>query len=308
VNGLDVPVHVTFGGGYDTGTIAPFLFQWIDGWNPSDPLDPAGPLGYLLDPGAAVEFALFVGMPADVPMAAAKTNGVFGFTWQVTALGGPAALPPVANDDAATVEAGEVTTIDLLANDTNLDGGATVELYGYDPAQGTWTDNGDGTVTFQPAAGFHGVATANYTVTTAGGTDEGAIAITVNAPVVTTPETTEPPVTEPPTVPPTNGPDPTMLLPPTDPGGDIELDVVTPTTPATPPTTNGTTTNPTNPGTTTPELGGGATTPTDTTPTDDGKGGLPTTGFALTTLIGIAAATIAIGGITLGVRRIGRMA
>ena len=67
-------------------------------------------------------------------------------------------LPPVANDDTATVTQGETVEIDILANDTDDDGTLdpdSVEIQ-TEPANGTATVKDDGTVSYTPSDHFVG--------------------------------------------------------------------------------------------------------------------------------------------------------
>ncbi len=88
---------------------------------------------------------------------------------------------PVAVDDAATTDEEEPVTIDLIGNDTDVDGDPlTIGSVSVPPEQGTVVDNGDGTVTFTPAPDFNGEATITYTVEDGqGGEDEGQAIVTV---------------------------------------------------------------------------------------------------------------------------------
>ena len=67
---------------------------------------------------------------------------------------------PVAVDDAATTDedTAAITRRDVLANDTDVDGDTlTVVTAVHEPgATARWSLNGDGTVTFTPAANFNG--------------------------------------------------------------------------------------------------------------------------------------------------------
>jgi hypothetical protein len=74
--------------------------------------------------------------------------------------------PPVANDDGATTEEETPVHVDVLANDTDADGmvDATTLTITNQPTNGTALDNGDGTVTYTPNAGFTGADTFTYTV------------------------------------------------------------------------------------------------------------------------------------------------
>jgi hypothetical protein len=88
---------------------------------------------------------------------------------------------PVAEDDSSTTDEDTSVTVDLLANDTDLDGDDLTVLTASVPAdQGTLVDNGDGTVTFTPAENFNGEATISYEISDSnGGTDTAEHVITV---------------------------------------------------------------------------------------------------------------------------------
>lgn len=90
---------------------------------------------------------------------------------------------PVAVDDIETTDEDVAVVVDLLGNDTDVDGD-TLELasVSVDPAFGTVEDNGDGTVTFTPAPDYNGPVTIDYTVSDGnGGTDEGQAIVSVGA-------------------------------------------------------------------------------------------------------------------------------
>ncbi|MBE3655342.1 hypothetical protein BOO92_01305 [Vibrio navarrensis] len=90
---------------------------------------------------------------------------------------------PVATDDTASgTEDGGVITIDVLANDRDVDGdtltitGATV------PAEQGTVAIVDGKLEFTPAANFNGEATISYTISDGnGGTDTADVKVTVDA-------------------------------------------------------------------------------------------------------------------------------
>ncbi|PTX55830.1 CshA-type fibril repeat protein [Litoreibacter ponti] len=90
---------------------------------------------------------------------------------------------PVAVDDVETTDEDEPITIDLISNDTDVDGDdLSVGSVSVPPEQGTVVDNGDGTVTFTPAPNFNGPATITYTVIDGqGGEDEGEAIVSVGA-------------------------------------------------------------------------------------------------------------------------------
>ena len=89
--------------------------------------------------------------------------------------------PPTAVDDAATTLQDQAVTIDLLDNDSDLDGD-TLSVQSINAVTGgTVVDNGDGTVTFTPDAGFTGTGTFSYTVTDGTDTATANVAVTVEA-------------------------------------------------------------------------------------------------------------------------------
>ncbi|WP_299546271.1 cadherin-like domain-containing protein [uncultured Tateyamaria sp.] len=90
---------------------------------------------------------------------------------------------PVAVDDLADTMEDEPVVIDLLGNDTDVDGDdLTLGAVSVPADQGTVVDNGDGTVTFTPAPNFNGPATIDYTVVDGnGGSDAGQAIVNVGA-------------------------------------------------------------------------------------------------------------------------------
>ena len=92
--------------------------------------------------------------------------------------------PPHAVDDSVTTdEDTAVTTGNVLANDTDPDGD-TLSVSGADSQSaqgGSVVNNGDGTFTYTPPAGFDGSDSFSYTVSDGNGaTDQGTVMITVN--------------------------------------------------------------------------------------------------------------------------------
>ena len=76
----------------------------------------------------------------------------------------PIADPPVAVDDLASTERDTAVLVDVLANDLEVDNDP-VGIVGFtDGANGTVSDNGDGTLTYAPGAGFTGEDTFTYTI------------------------------------------------------------------------------------------------------------------------------------------------
>ncbi len=88
---------------------------------------------------------------------------------------------PVAVDDEASTAFNTSVVVDLIGNDTDVDGD-TLSLASFSSPDGTLDDNGDGTVTFTPNDGFSGTATITYTVSDPGLlTDEGTATVNVGA-------------------------------------------------------------------------------------------------------------------------------
>ncbi|MCH7498117.1 MAG: tandem-95 repeat protein, partial [Candidatus Marinimicrobia bacterium] len=88
---------------------------------------------------------------------------------------------PVAADDQATTAKGTPVTIDVLANDTDIDGG-TLSVQNTRQARGTVHINADGSLLYTPTPNFTGVDDFFYTVIDGnGGSDEGVVVVTVSA-------------------------------------------------------------------------------------------------------------------------------
>lgn len=140
---------------------------------------------------------------------AANFNGAASFSYVVTdGKGGdsqsttvtvnvtPVNDAPVAVADTANAIAGQLVSIDVLVNDTDVDNadngnaGLTIKANSLmvDAAQGTAVIN-NGKIDFTPAAGFSGSATITYVVsdgaTPTAGEATGTATVTVAAPVVT---------------------------------------------------------------------------------------------------------------------------
>ena len=90
---------------------------------------------------------------------------------------------PEANDDADTTAEDTSIIVDLLANDTDVDGDdLSVTSVSVPADQGTVVNNGDGTATFTPAPDFNGEATISYTIADQEGlTDSAEHSVTVTA-------------------------------------------------------------------------------------------------------------------------------
>jgi len=90
---------------------------------------------------------------------------------------------PLAGDDEAETDEGEAVTIDVLGNDSDVDGtldATTVEAG--DAENGTVVVNADGSITYTPNANFAGDDTFTYTVGDNDGavSNEATVTVTVN--------------------------------------------------------------------------------------------------------------------------------
>ena len=99
----------------------------------------------------------------------------------------PVNVAPDAVDEAMATLIDEPIIIDidddLLANDTDGNGDV-LSLDGFiQPTNGTLLDNGDGTLTYTPNAGFEGVDTFTYTVTDGDLTDTATVTMNVGHPI-----------------------------------------------------------------------------------------------------------------------------
>ncbi len=120
---------------------------------------------------------------ATVRSSQADANGANNTDSETTTV--RANTPPQAVDDMVTTdEDTAVTTGNVLANDTDPDGD-TLSVSSADSSSaqgGSVVNNGDGTFTYTPPAGFDGSDSFSYTVSDGnGGEDQATVRITVNA-------------------------------------------------------------------------------------------------------------------------------
>ena len=90
-------------------------------------------------------------------------------------------MDPVANDDTVVIDEDSTSAINVLANDTDSDGGALQISAVTQGANGMVTLGSDGSVTYKPEANFSGVDSFEYTVIDGqGGTAQANVSVTVN--------------------------------------------------------------------------------------------------------------------------------
>jgi hypothetical protein len=88
---------------------------------------------------------------------------------------------PVAVDDSATTDEDTSVTIDVLANDTDVDGDTVTLASVSNPVNGSVSIS-SGQAVFSPAANFHGTGSFDYSVSDGhGGTATGHVTVTVNS-------------------------------------------------------------------------------------------------------------------------------
>jgi hypothetical protein len=93
---------------------------------------------------------------------------------------------PVAGDDAVETNQDESVIIRPFDNDTDEDGDRLVVFSHTNGASGTVIDNGDGTLSYTPSAGYNGIDTFQYTASDGyGGFDTAEVTVTVTVTVGT---------------------------------------------------------------------------------------------------------------------------
>ena len=120
-------------------------------------------------------------------------NGTDSFTYSITDADGDVSTAtvsltinpendnPVAVDDDVSLNEDASAVIDVLANDTDLDGDNLTVTEVTQPANGTVVINADGTVTYTPDANYYGDDSFTYTISDGqGGTDTATVSLTVN--------------------------------------------------------------------------------------------------------------------------------
>ncbi len=91
-------------------------------------------------------------------------------------------VAPVANADQLTIDEDNTGTINVLANDSDADADPLTITGFTQPTNGTVTQLGDSSFTYQPPANFAGADTFSYNISDGqGGTATGTVTVTVNA-------------------------------------------------------------------------------------------------------------------------------
>ncbi|MGY6471038.1 tandem-95 repeat protein [Vibrio parahaemolyticus] len=109
------------------------------------------------------------------------TSGGVSESTTVTVNVTPVNDAPVAKDDIATTQEDTAVTIDVLSNDTDVDGDKlSIQSATVPEAQGK-VEIVDGKLVFTPAENFNGYAEITYTVTDGALTDQATVKVTVNA-------------------------------------------------------------------------------------------------------------------------------
>jgi hypothetical protein len=95
---------------------------------------------------------------------------------------GVLADPPSAYDDTATTDEDTPVNIDVLFNDSDVDGDTLAVTSVTTPVHGAAAIEGDGTVTYTPDADFNGTDSFEYTIDDGtGSTDTATVTVTVGA-------------------------------------------------------------------------------------------------------------------------------
>jgi hypothetical protein len=158
-----------------------------------------GQASVTVPPGGSATFEVGIaidGTDSGLQTAGADDDGIEGtdLAWFVTAQGARESLrmpffvraapgggnqPPVARDDSASTAPGQPVTVAVLLNDSDSDGDTLSVISVGQPARGSATSNGDGTITYTPQAGFLGSDSFSYTVTDGTAQDEAIVTVEV---------------------------------------------------------------------------------------------------------------------------------
>ncbi|MCC4221981.1 Ig-like domain-containing protein [Vibrio campbellii] len=107
-------------------------------------------------------------------------DGVLEDSAEVSVTVNPVNDAPVANDDSAATDEDTTVTIDVLTNDTDVDGDTLTIVNASVPAEQGTVEIVDGKLVFTPAENFNGEATISYTVSDGALEDSAEVTVTVN--------------------------------------------------------------------------------------------------------------------------------
>jgi hypothetical protein len=94
----------------------------------------------------------------------------------------PGNASPAATDDSLSTEFNQIASVNVLANDADVDGDSLSVTAFTQGASGSVSCTASGNCTYTPSVGFSGPDSFTYTVSDGkGGSDQGTVAVTVNA-------------------------------------------------------------------------------------------------------------------------------
>ncbi|ARR44456.1 hypothetical protein CAY59_08920 [Vibrio campbellii] len=108
------------------------------------------------------------------------SDGALEDSAEVSVTVNPVNDAPVANDDSAVTDEDTPVTIDVLPNDTDIDGDTLTIVNASVPADQGTVEIVDGKLVFTPAENFNGEATISYTVSDGALEDDAQVSVTVN--------------------------------------------------------------------------------------------------------------------------------
>ncbi|HDM8230554.1 TPA: tandem-95 repeat protein, partial [Vibrio campbellii] len=108
------------------------------------------------------------------------SDGALEDSAEVSVTVNPVNDAPVANDDSAATDEDTPVTIDVLPNDTDIDGDTLTIVNASVPADQGTVEIVDGKLVFTPTDNFNGEATISYTVSDGELEDSAQVSVTVN--------------------------------------------------------------------------------------------------------------------------------
>lgn len=111
-----------------------------------------------------------------------NNGGIASSQITITVENNPGNSLPFVTDDTATTDEDTPVTLNVLANDSDPDGDQLSVIEVTQGANGTVTNNADGTVTYSPYSNFFSTDSFTYTISDGnGGTASATVTVTVNA-------------------------------------------------------------------------------------------------------------------------------